>query len=515
MSSNTRFPSKLIELCAGHGTQPSLRVVAATIKHRYAALSYCWGGDQPFKLTSARLGHAMKSVDAKSLPQTIMDAIKVAVELGIDFLWIDSMCIVQDDPADVARELDKMAEIYQGAVFTISAASASSASGGFLKPRQRQIQSVPRFHLSIRCSDGNLGTAFLLPGQSTYGYHSWEMDPINSRAWTLQEHVLSRRILYYSSQQLHWICKEEKLSDGGQSLQLSGLPPFDEIVFSFALNVTAIPTTLRGDPWKELLGSYSARTLSDPAGRLVAISGIGREFARLQQTSFVAGLFEATLSHNLCWSRAGSPARPRPPKYRAPTWSWAAIDGQIDWSEHTEDWGEMLEIVSWKVEHIFPDAIYGPIKSAELRLHAWTARATLSKEPKGNGQHIHRITLANGWYNMIGSHSIDAVQPELESPGSLAVWLIVVLRSAILHADRAPAIEVLLAISEPEGNERYSRIGFCSLRVLEAPVVSAMWAMAGTYKSEEKLNMTLRAVGFEKRTITLVRSGLGKVWNCI
>ncbi|EEU41745.1 uncharacterized protein NECHADRAFT_8553, partial [Fusarium vanettenii 77-13-4] len=92
---------------------------------RYAALSYCWGADQEYKLIQARLTAYHASIDVASLPKSVQDAIKVARSLdGISYIWIDSLCIIQDDDDDKGSQLAKMGDIYRGGTVTISAASA-------------------------------------------------------------------------------------------------------------------------------------------------------------------------------------------------------------------------------------------------------------------------------------------------------------------------------------------------------------------------------------------------------
>ncbi|RSM12040.1 hypothetical protein CDV31_006490 [Fusarium ambrosium] len=412
-----RFLSKYLlcsveELSTQGDICTSLRV--ATVENRcpYATLSYCWGGDQPFKLTKARLTQHETHIGIKTLPGTIVDAIEVSARLGIYHLWIDSLCIIQDDPEDVAREINKMADIYQGTTVTISAASSSCYRDGFLNTRQAHVQSKPKFKFPLTCPGGKLGTVFLLLHQSGYPYRDWIADPINNRAWTLQEHVLSPRILYYSSQQLHWFCKETRASDGGLSLEQTELGPFDVTMLSFSLGQAAIASTSWEMFWKSLLTSYLSRGLTNPMDRLSAISAVGEELARVNHTAFVAGLFETTLAHNLCWHRSRSPIQPRPTTYRAPSWSWAAVDGPIFWSEEHQDYTVMIDILNCQVIPRFPHAKHGPIRSAYLTLLGWVAPAVLSA--RSHGQHHRILTVTAEWWEVIDEMDLDATDPELE-----------------------------------------------------------------------------------------------------
>jgi hypothetical protein len=90
----------------------------------YAALSYCWGGFQQVTSTTAKLEQYQNRLDFRSFPKTIHDALTVTRSLGIPYLWVDALCILQDDEDDKAREIQKMGDVYSNAMITISAASA-------------------------------------------------------------------------------------------------------------------------------------------------------------------------------------------------------------------------------------------------------------------------------------------------------------------------------------------------------------------------------------------------------
>jgi hypothetical protein len=205
------MPTRLLDLNTHMQEDPSIiRLLSVSGGTDYVALGYCWGGDQPLKLLDHKLDQMYSAIEMKALSATIRDEIRVSRTLGIHFLWVASLCIIQDDKEDTAREIDRMFEIYQGALVTTSAAIAASTDQGFLGIRQP----IPQFQLPVRTWDKRIGKVLM----SEYGdilgsLHP--LEPIESRAWTLQEHILSTRILYYGSQQLQWICRNERLSDGG------------------------------------------------------------------------------------------------------------------------------------------------------------------------------------------------------------------------------------------------------------------------------------------------------------
>ncbi|KAF4836161.1 hypothetical protein CGCSCA4_v012355 [Colletotrichum siamense] len=105
----------------------------------YVALSHCWGQHQPAKTTKATLGRYKWRLIWADLPKTFQDAITVTRALGIDFIWVDSLCIIQDDPDDWAKEASQMASIYRNAYITIAVTSAAGGEEGFLYDRRRRI----------------------------------------------------------------------------------------------------------------------------------------------------------------------------------------------------------------------------------------------------------------------------------------------------------------------------------------------------------------------------------------
>ncbi|KAF3809524.1 hypothetical protein GCG54_00012808, partial [Colletotrichum gloeosporioides] len=156
----------------------------------YVALSHCWGHHQPAKTTKATL----------DLPKTFQDAITVTRALGIDFIWVDSLCIIQDDPDDWAKEASQMASIYRNAYITIAATSAAGGEEGFLYDRRRRIYkstvelSGKIRHFFTRC--------FI--DHSPFSRHDKTISsrplPLITRGWCLQEQILSPHLVHFTSQ---------------------------------------------------------------------------------------------------------------------------------------------------------------------------------------------------------------------------------------------------------------------------------------------------------------------------
>lgn len=147
----------------------------------YALLSYCWGGDQIVKTIRPNLEKHGKGIPIESLSRSVRDATLVAAALGLEYIWVDALCIVQDDEQEVNQEIAKMHQIFQGGYVTILAGTARSANEGFLQRRE----SGPRFRLPLRFPDGEQGSVILQPQIDSRSLA--KLDPIFDRGWIFQE----------------------------------------------------------------------------------------------------------------------------------------------------------------------------------------------------------------------------------------------------------------------------------------------------------------------------------------
>ncbi|KAL6363067.1 hypothetical protein LRP88_02469 [Fusarium phalaenopsidis] len=172
---------------------------------QYCALSDCWGGDQVHKTTHEKYAAYLQELPYEELPQTIRDAFQVARSVAVRYIWIDSLCIVQDEKEDVAWEMAKMFQIYFNSCFTISAASALTCRDGFLK--RLSANDTGLFFLPIRVDKSTKGSV-LMSKEGPY----WAMigaypQPMNDRAWTLQEAMLTPRLLIFTGMDVIWKCQ--------------------------------------------------------------------------------------------------------------------------------------------------------------------------------------------------------------------------------------------------------------------------------------------------------------------
>jgi Heterokaryon incompatibility protein (HET) len=376
------LPTRVVDVGDLRSNQPPILFISNGAEAPYTALSYCWGEPppkpqppQPVMTTTATIDNFKEGLPVSLLPQTIKDAIHTTRQLGFRYLWVDVLCILQDDKVDKHKEIRKMKEIFSNAVVTISAACSESCHKGFLYQRDLYRDSVyhrsqntkppyvsleyPPFLLPFRCPDGRLGSLIL---------HQWMTtrpapEPINSRAWTLEERLLSPRVLVYSSIQVLWECQDGMKMLGPNIFEPIYQPRLKQILFEYSRQQftflegeriatsksTAFETqtNLHGvfkieelrESWIEILEDYTSRKMTLAEDRLLAISGIAAVFAKGFNTSqykagmwyteeeqkfFLSGLlWDVVPQANLQPVPGHNPARP--------SWSWATIDGAVHW----------------------------------------------------------------------------------------------------------------------------------------------------------------------------------------
>ncbi|KAF2026724.1 HET-domain-containing protein, partial [Setomelanomma holmii] len=271
-------------------------------------LSYCWGGSQPMTTTSLTAQDFTNGIAFCQLPRTLRDAMTVTGTLGLQYVWIDCLCISQDDPTDLSREIARMADIFQGASVIISAACSSSVYDGFLVEC-----TLPPIKRSPNTPSGTI-----LLEQERRAYDPAE-DPINLRAWTLQEHFLSRRTPVFGTRELWWTCEDAVSFDTLPTKRFDHVPAIQRKRGDdrFAL-----------DYWRSIVHDYTRRFLTWPNDKLPAIAGVAQIYAGFFNCSYLAGLCQYSLHSELMWCSNRSDIT-RPLAHRAPSWSWASVDGEI------------------------------------------------------------------------------------------------------------------------------------------------------------------------------------------
>ena len=326
------LPTRIID--CSDPTRPKLHISGDGENASYLVLSYVWGEEHAHCTTTANVDTYKLGIDPGSLPQTIQDAMHTTRSLGLQYLWVDALCILQDSEEDKAQEVARIGTTFRNAYFTIVAATTRNAGEGFL--HNRAPPSPPDILLPFRFPDGQVGKLWLSPAWRQYDSSS---EPINQRAWCLGERLLSPRALVFASHTLQYQCKTATINVGDAVCAPTVTRRLPDILFRTDAELSKPLTqdemkTLQY-AWTETVAEYSQRALTLPEDKLVAFAPIAELFQRAWRAEYLAGLWRETLIDDLLWYKNSGTRLGRPDKYRAPSWSWAAIDGRV--MPHTAD----------------------------------------------------------------------------------------------------------------------------------------------------------------------------------
>ncbi|KAL0258968.1 hypothetical protein SLS55_006473 [Diplodia seriata] len=298
---------------------------------QYIALSHCWGGKQPVKTETANLSQRIEGFPYTDLPSLFRDAVDTALAIGIDYLWIDSLCIIQDDKEDWAFEAARMADVYMNSYLTIAASAAPNSSGRLLGPRTPAPKAV---RLPQRAHDGaeeEHWSLFVDDRRQRSFVQDAHLSPLNGRAWVLQERLLSPRTLHFTGTQLYWECWADVKHE---NLQLDRTSYHKSRIFPGSLSPRkAGKTSDLSDyleQWLEVVETYTGCKLTFASDKLVAVSGIVDRIRAGNANPFYKGVFyDGDLHCQLLWMVDDNSRSTFLSETGAPSWSWASRDGKV------------------------------------------------------------------------------------------------------------------------------------------------------------------------------------------
>jgi Heterokaryon incompatibility protein (HET) len=329
---------------------------------QYLTLSHGWGENQHFKLTSVNSESFHQKIPFESLPKTFQDAVIVTRKLGYQYLWIDALCIVQDDLGEWQREAARMANVYHNSTCTIAGHSAKNDSEGFLAAA---LEPIPYFWLPPRPQAANANSSgsnsmtprSLFLGGSFKGQVNESF--LARRGWVFQERILSRRILHFTR---HHIFFEDGSRVQSVDIGHSHRPWTHSSWKDDKLMVQDVVASLAD--WYKIIERYSLCALTFERDRLPAISGI----ARLVETydfagDYLFGLWSKSLHQGLLWVAVDpSPQRVSYESNTAPpSWSWANWKGRILFPSHIAACKPLFELIdSSQRNGSFPQIVLNP-----------------------------------------------------------------------------------------------------------------------------------------------------------
>ncbi|KAI1847761.1 hypothetical protein JX266_006256 [Neoarthrinium moseri] len=295
-----------------------------SMRSKFVALSYCWGCESGHLIATKRTLPELRAGTAISqLPATLRDAVMVTVNLGSNLIWIDSLCIIQDDENDWNEEAGKMSTVYAQSLVTVIASSAGTCGDGFLSVQREQSMELSKVRINDRFTEVRARTLYDWghhrggPQSNDTARRQW-LDPVDGRGWTLQERMLSARYINFTSGEVQWGCLSSRACECGQSLYgtlFEKLTPEEE--------------------WFSIVEEYCSRNLTKATDKLTALAGISRKMSLdLSWEWYGAGVWLCQkmtpfTARGLLWRRGlKSPMTSFSEGYIAPTFSWAALAGE-------------------------------------------------------------------------------------------------------------------------------------------------------------------------------------------
>ncbi|KAM7214444.1 Heterokaryon incompatibility protein (HET) domain containing protein [Rhypophila decipiens] len=316
----------------------------------YATLSYCCGAGVPLKTTTTNLLSHRDKIPFSSFPKTLQDSIQLANGLGFRYLWIDALCIIQDDEKDWAEQAAEMTSIYEGCSLNIAILDSRDCDSGIL-PTMDDISVVVGTLDNSRSSEHsqNGGVQIRAASAGIRIGAGAKTCPLSTRGWTFQETIVSVSTLFISRSGLWWDCCSKPV------------PPFYSVksMWCDCTNNSPPPSAKPGPQtprdyfnrrmkiWCLWVVEFSRRSLSKPTDKLPAIAGLAAKLSAVLGWTYAAGLWTQDLHYALTWSAAvpGTLIRHKAP-LRAPSWSWASVYGEVTYSfESSGDWDR-----EWHVE---------------------------------------------------------------------------------------------------------------------------------------------------------------------
>ncbi|KAK4109673.1 HET-domain-containing protein, partial [Canariomyces notabilis] len=335
---NQPLPTRVLELSP---TSRHKLIETRGLFGQYVILSHCWGSsDNMYKTTKDKLPALQQQLDTGALSRNFQDAILFTQRLGFKYLWIDALCIVQDDPADWEKEASSMGDYYNRSALMLSAAAAPDHASGFLHHRPQGLS--PSF-----------GTDrwFYVRPQILQEY-ALDLMPISKRAWTMQERYLAPRVIHFLPDQVFFECGNSSYSEGYFKNNMAESNFFSKLRIQKYIepdlclaedrkrtpNMDPAPSRWLGqfhyDMWYECVRMFTSRNITFHSDRMPAIAGLAKKFSHPNAGAYLAGHWENDLFRSLCWTsttrgrRGRSGGESKTPqavmKYRGPSWSWVS-----------------------------------------------------------------------------------------------------------------------------------------------------------------------------------------------
>ncbi|KAK8254392.1 heterokaryon incompatibility protein-domain-containing protein [Phyllosticta capitalensis] len=368
----SKHPKRLIDLsnlAKSSGNPFLIETRDHELQGPYATLSHCWGTKEFITLTENNIGDMLTEIPMDQLPKSFQDAITVCVRLKIQYLWIDSLCIIQAKAGineDWIEHARTMADIYRNCVLNIAIDRASNPfEGAFV---ERDIGLLQPGRVTVPCTgvfdhESCFETKFFAPAKKDQISMLEEL-PLSKRGWTFQERFCSPRVLHFGQDRIYWECFSSRMSDVseryGHDIGRMSTP------FKYFTSSDWEDNVFR---WHNMVAGYTKRLLTKPdQDKLVAFAAIAQEYERQTKLQITAGLVLGGPAELLWMSKPCDRETKRPRGYRAPSWSWANADSQCELFLDYEGPKNFAEVLNIDMEYVDPENRHGMVQSGILTM---------------------------------------------------------------------------------------------------------------------------------------------------
>jgi hypothetical protein len=273
-------------------------ISAESTRPRYATLSYKWGNASFLKLSSANMSDLLREIQVDEMPLTFRDAINASRRLNIDYLWIDSLCILQDSVQDWRKESATMDRVYGNSMVNFAASMCQTPMESFLEPVDSACWNPIKLDHSIGEENLKYTTSFD-PREIAI-----RNSPLARRGWAIQEQVLSPRTVHFTSP-LFWECREKMDSQIYSENVIDTIVPIVRNRLPKSWASMFLPNFKRPDKiqkhWECIVEQYTRSQLTKSEDKLIALSGIARIMHSNHGQTYVAGLWRHALLKGLLW----------------------------------------------------------------------------------------------------------------------------------------------------------------------------------------------------------------------
>ncbi|KAK3353762.1 heterokaryon incompatibility protein-domain-containing protein [Lasiosphaeria hispida] len=389
------LPTRVVDVGTGSNPQtPRVLYTNRGLRANYIALSHCWGGGIAHPLTTKSLEQFRTALPYDDLPASFRDAISISRELGIRYLWIDSLCIIQDSKEDWENESMTMAAVYGNSTLTISAIAASGSNVGILVPGPPPPIPTPS---SLRVYPGADALEEVRVERQDLEEENLSLlfmrGPLSVRGWTLQESILSPRHLFYGVRQIYWKCPSHYRSADGTCARFNApQTSYDNI--SRVLYAERFRHQISNDladreslllEYYDLVEEYSNRNLTFASDKLPAFSGLAHRLHSLLGGEYLAGLWSSDVKRGLLWFTDRRFCR-HVKDYRSPSWSWAATDDAILFNARVASYlpsSAEMKLSDYRVVPRSGGELFGEIESGYLVVEGLMLRLFRSMQVHG------------------------------------------------------------------------------------------------------------------------------------